>query len=271
MDLINEQFRKAMKVNRSDLIFPTAGKSKKKKNVISPLVINYNPGNPPFKKRIREELVIHHREPEVKKVFPTIDVVTRQTKSIKQRIIRSRYEKKENSLPLPSPPVGNYVLHTNRCKCCERMEDGKTVYSVTKTGRSYKIKRHYTCKHTHLVYLVDCRICGAQYVGQTTKTMAYRHLRHRSEIKSNSDGQGAHFYRHAQEKGIDITQANQFEEIMKYFCLTIVGSVEANKPWSAKRLDELESNLQHRFMTLEKHGGMNLRDENKRKRKEIGL
>ena len=43
------------------------------------------------------------------------------------------------------------------------------------------------------------------------------------------------------------------------------------KPWSAKRLDELESNLQHRFMTLEKHGGMNLRDENKRKRKEIGL
>jgi hypothetical protein len=40
--------------------------------------------------------------------------------------------------------------------------------------------------------------------------------------------------------------------------------VEPNKNNSQKNLDRLEGKLQKKFMTMEYHGGINLRDETKR-------
>ena len=52
----------------------------------------------------------------------------------------------------------------------------------------------------------------------------------------------------------------------KYYQLTIVGSVEPGVPGSRVRLDRLEADIQNRLMTMEKHGGMNFREEIRRKR-----
>ena len=43
-----------------------------------------------------------------------------------------------------------------------------------------------------------------------------------------------------------------------------LASVEPNQPWSRNRLDDMESDLQDRFMCFEKHGGMNKREDRKR-------
>ena len=48
LTLINEQFSRALSVDRADLLFRTPDQKKKKK-VIAPLVITYNPGNPKLK------------------------------------------------------------------------------------------------------------------------------------------------------------------------------------------------------------------------------
>ena len=40
--------------------------------------------------------------------------------------------------------------------------------------------------------------------------------------------------------------------------------MEPAQPWSRSRLDALEANLVDRVMTLEKHGGMNRREEKRR-------
>ena len=53
---------------------------------------------------------------------------------------------------------------------------------------------------------------------------------------------------------------------MKMFKLAIVGSVQPGMPWTQDRLDNLESDLQHRFQCMLKHGGMGKRDETKRRR-----
>ena len=75
---------------------------------------------------------------------------------------------------------------------------------------------------------------------------------------------GAHFNGHAVQMGIDLN--SQMDEIMKYYQLTIVGSVEPGVPGSRVRLDRLEADIQNRLMTMEKHGGMNFREEIRRKR-----
>ena len=61
LSLVNEQFSRALSVNRADLLFRTPDQKKSKK-VIAPLVITFNPGNPRFKSWIREEIEILHED-----------------------------------------------------------------------------------------------------------------------------------------------------------------------------------------------------------------
>ena len=203
-----------------------------------------------------------HKDPEIKKTFPALSVVTRQNKNIGRRIIKTRLGKGEKIDGNNNQPAGNYKLHTTRCMCCSRMENEKTEYKSTKTGRNYKITRHYTCSTTHCIYLVSCGLCQAQYTGQTYRTIRERYYGHRNEVKRCEEGLGAHFNRHAQELSIDVQK--NLDDIMQYFNLTVIASVEPDMPWSRSRLDKLESDMMERLMTMESYGGINLRIERRR-------
>jgi hypothetical protein len=263
--LIMQEFKRALEVDRKDLLFNT--NKKKKRTVFAPLVITFSPANPKFKDWIAEDLPILHEEPRLKKLIPKIDVVTRQAPNIAKKTIRSRHWKtKSNDGPPPLPP-GNYKLHNKNCVTCRRMEDGKVKYKSAKTGREYKISRHYTCENTHIVYLAKCLLCSVDYIGQSTRTMRARHLGHRAEIRSGADGLGKHFLeQHGQ--GFNLKNDELFEEkVMKHFSLTVIASVEPGKPWSQSKLDQLEGQFQKNLMTMDYNGGLNIRDEVKRRRK----
>jgi hypothetical protein len=264
MDLINSQFSKALEVDRLDLLFKTPAQRKKsKKKVVAPLILTFNPGNPPVKSWINEELTNLYQDPKMKKTFPNIDVVYRQNRNIRTRIMRNRYTKrKEDQNQVVHQQAGNFKLHSTRCKLCDRMEDGTTKWRSNKTKREYEIRRHYTCQTTFCVYLATCTLCQAQYIGQTINTMQKRHYGHRSEVKTAADGLGEHFHAHAVDMGLDL--GRQMDDIMQFCSITIIASVEPNQPWSRNRLDDLESDLQDRVMCFEKHGGMNKREDRKR-------
>ena len=110
MILINEQFKKALEVDRLDLLFrsPTLRKKVKKK-VTDPLILTYNPGNPPIRTWINEGLDILHTDPEIKKILPNIDVVFRQDRNIRNSIIKNRYKTKSDNDGLGNfQPPGNF-------------------------------------------------------------------------------------------------------------------------------------------------------------------
>ena len=92
--------------------------------------------------------------------------------------------------------------------------------------------------------------------------MQERHYGHRSEVKRNEEGLGAHFFQHAQDLHVDVN--NNLDNIMQYFNLTVIASVEPNMPWSRDRLDTLESDMMERLMTMDAYGGINLRIERRR-------
>ena len=192
LDLINQQFAKAISVDRSDLIFSTQKKPNKRR-IIAPLIVTQSPANPPFRKWIQEEIHILHKDPEMKKTFPVLSVVTRQNKNISRRIIKTRLGKEESSDQNNHQPAGNFKLHNTRCMCCSRMENEKTEYQSSKTKKKKKIKRHYTCQTTYCVYLVSCDLCQSQYTGQTTRSMRDRHYGHRNKVKRCEEGLGALF------------------------------------------------------------------------------
>ena len=99
------------------------------------------------------------------------------------------------------------------------MEDGKVKYKSAKTGREYKISRHYTCENTHIVYLAKCLLCSVDYIGQSTRTMRARYLGHRAEIRSGADGLGKHFLeQHGQ--GFNLKNDELFEDkVVEHFSL----------------------------------------------------
>ena len=59
------------------------------------------------------------------------------------------------------------------------------------------------------------------------------------------------------------------EKVMQHFELTIIASVEPNKPWTQSRLDNLERRVQKQLIanSYSYNGGINLRDETHRRRR----
>ena len=99
--------------------------------------------------------------------------------------------------------------------------------------------------------------------------MRKRHLGHRSEIRSGADGLGKHFLSHG--LNLNLKDEETFEEnVMKYFELTIIASVEPGKPWTQTNLDRLEAKFQKNMMAMDYNGGICIRDETKRKHRAIG-
>ena len=81
-------------------------------------MITFNPGNPPMKKWIGDEIKILHEDPNLKKIFPKIDVVTRQAENIGQQVIQSRhwkFDRPQNINRPPPPPPGNFKLISKNC------------------------------------------------------------------------------------------------------------------------------------------------------------
>ena len=262
--LIDEQFQKALQINRKDLLFGQ-NPNKKKKRVICPLVITFNTSNPPLAGWINEELKVLHQSPKMKQLVPYVSTVTRQSKNISHIVVRSRHWGRGNVNQMTPqrynpPPPGNFKLHNSKCMVCKRMEDGRKKFSSSKTGRQYTISRHYTCQSKYIVYLITCLLCDnkPQYVGQSIQKMSKRHYGHRNEMKKGNGGMGEHFQKHMKEKNWDVDQMSDYVDV------TVIGSVDSSRLDARKRLDNLETDFQNRLMTMNFHGGMNDRDDRRR-------
>ena len=87
-------------------------------------------------------------------------------------------------------------------------------------------------------------------------SMRIRHRNHRNEIKNNLYGLGAHFFKHAEEMGINMD--TNMEDIMQHFNLCIITS--ANK-CSIEEWEDMEAIMMQTLKTTEEYGGINIRLE----------
>ena len=257
--LINEQFERVLKINRADLLFRDQKTKKKRRPVICPLVTTYNEDNPPFKRWIEEELPGLHQCPEMATLTPYI--------SARHWRGGGGQGDPDGYGPVVHRSPGNFRFHNKNCVTCKRMTDGQSSYTSSKTSRQYTITRHYTCQSRWLVYLVTCTLCPdrKQYIGQTIRSLAERHRNHRTEIRTAADGLGEHFHGHLVDMGFDPrADVKNIEKVVPFLDLAIIASVNPNTPGAQERLNKLEADFQHRLMTMNVHGGMNLRDESRR-------
>ena len=92
------------------------------------------------------------------------------------------------------PPEGCFRCDSTRCRVCDRLTAGATFRS-SNNNRVYRVHGHITCRTTNVVYLVTCRNCHQQYVGQTSRSLADRTNDHLSYIRTHklNTPTGLHF------------------------------------------------------------------------------
>ena len=56
------------------------------------------------------------------------------------------------------------------------------VFHSKTTGKEYKIFCNVNCKTPNVVYLLDCHVCGSQYVGESVQPFNKRMNGHRSDL-----------------------------------------------------------------------------------------
>src|SRR6218665_3786977 len=123
-------------------------------------------------------------------------LITEETFS-KYKIVAA-YTKHKNLAQILSSnlrPITNSIVHfiggalkcnSPRCQTCEHLTVTKH-FSSTYTRRSYIIKDTLNCKNHNVIYLITCRKCNKQYVGETSRQLAQRLSDHRSNIKLRRD------------------------------------------------------------------------------------
>ena len=110
------------------------------------------------------------------KLFPEPPVVAfRRPKSIKDTLVRAAVSR-------PSSTVGQCKpCGDKRCKCCLQLQHAQVFHSKT-TGKEYKIFCDVNSKTLNVVYLLDCHVCGSQYVGESVQPFNKRMNGHRSDL-----------------------------------------------------------------------------------------
>ena len=131
-----------------------------KKNVGVPLVLTYHPRLSSFGKIIRKHLPQLYESPEVKTVFSKSPFVSfRKPCSLKSYLVRAKVYPLERN-------VGCKGCGKKRCEVCRNVEASDSFTSNI-TGHSYKINHHLDCDDKCIIYLLTCKVCGIQYVGET--------------------------------------------------------------------------------------------------------
>ena len=173
--LIEESLVKVRRIDRSTLLDkPTDPQPDWPDHERFFLITTYNPANPNFGDIIAKNWEILNTSDDTSFLSESkIIYGFRRNQNLKDRLCKARVSYNPNgytssegsniSLPLSQ---SQKVCKNNRCRYCPLLNTTGRVRSKS-TGRSYTSLKNITCKSDNQVYLITCKQCESQYVGQT--------------------------------------------------------------------------------------------------------
>ncbi|KAI8516763.1 corticospinal neuron axon guidance through spinal cord [Branchiostoma belcheri] len=158
------------------------------------LVTTYSPHLPPLHTTIKKYWNLLQLSSRTKDIFKDPPLVAyRRNKNIKDMLVRARIPKENRNFLEKFVPSGSFPCGKNRCTNCAYVKKANNFKSH-RTGKCYAIRTHINCQSKNIVYLIQCKKCGVQYVGETKQTLANRLNGHRSAINTKKDTPvSAHF------------------------------------------------------------------------------
>ena len=124
-------------------------------------------------------------------VFPAPPLIAyTRPKTIKDHLIRAKVPS-SNKRPKRIIP-GMHKCGKFSCKICSYVSTGKVI-KATYTNASVQLSKSFDCQTTNVVYIVRCKRCNDQYIGQTKHTLEHRFKQHLGYVATNTQATGIHF------------------------------------------------------------------------------
>ena len=160
-DIVDSELNKASFRSRQGLL---ERKNRRASGV--PFVVTFHPGLNSLSYILKKHLHLLYGDSRVKVIFtPAPFVSYRSGYSVKNHLVRAKVYPLERV-------TGSLKCGKSRCKVCENVEE-TNVFQSTVTKEEYKVNHKFCCDDS-LVYLLTCKICKLQYVGQTVGGFRYR-------------------------------------------------------------------------------------------------
>ena len=199
--LVDTALNRAKNLNRADLLnYNTPSNTWN----ATPFVITYSNAlisHP----SINIHKILHQSWLDLSRILPTLNqinppkIVFKKCKSLTNLLVSTRYPPKSigshrkvinltnNNTTAPT----NTQMHMSepcgkmRCRTCLNIQS-TTTYTSTTYNHTHQLKFSLNCQSSNIIYLIHCKRCSLQYIGETGTKLRERVNNHRSCIKLNT-------------------------------------------------------------------------------------
>jgi hypothetical protein len=153
-----------------------------------PLVITFNPMNPPIMSSILKRWEIAQTSEKGSKTFTEKPILAhRRCPNLRDKLMKAK-------LPLLDPPKNmRHNMISEKTICDHRncpipsVFSKKHTFHSSNTGRSYKKYHIGNCTTKNVISMLTCKTCNQQYIGQTIRQFKIRIGEHLADIKHKRD------------------------------------------------------------------------------------
>ena len=131
------------------------------------MVATYHPLLQNNSRIFHRHLDLLYTDQEVERVFtPGPMASLRSSRKISSYLVRAKLYPVEKR-------IGSLKCRGRRCQVFLNVTETET-FTSTSTNQTYKINHEFNCNESSLIYLLTCKICRKQYVGQTVDIFCSR-------------------------------------------------------------------------------------------------
>ncbi|PIK56435.1 hypothetical protein BSL78_06679 [Apostichopus japonicus] len=180
---VREAIQRVRSLSRSSTLAVKDKKGRDCDNKL-PLVVTFHPNLPPLQKITSNNHNILLTSDRLQRAVPEKPIIAyRRPRNLRDLLVRAAVP------PLTSNPTpiqhGTFKCdRTSRCIVCSHHIVESNSITSHSMQLTHKTKGHITCTTTNVIYLISCRVCGIQYVGETKTTLKKRFYGHRSTVNT---------------------------------------------------------------------------------------
>ena len=212
-------------------------------------ITTHNPMNPPIREIINTNWEVLQKTKTTRNIFESkIIFGLRRNKNLSDHLVRaSTKTNTQHQTYISTHPCNRSSV----CRYCPKTDHSGQTTSKT-TGQKFITMVNTNCQSSNIIYLITCKTCGIQYVGQTKYRLLTRFQGHHFDIKNQN---GTTVYRHFNK--CPSSQPAGFEGL-RISILSFIKSPSNSKDGQFER-DREEKRWIHRLATVVPKG-LNLMD-----------
>ena len=230
---LKKHYSRAKSYTQNELLETTT-----KKTVDTPvLVCQFNPTNPDIKGLVMKNWNIIQNSEDTEKIFKNRPLIGfRKLPNLRNILTSSTISYPPQVITQKGNRPNTTCTRLGKCTYCPRIKKVESIVS-SYTKKTYKCRNlpskvYLTCELSNLIYLITCKKCGLQYVGETKRPFRNRIYEHTRSIALDQELRSTPVSRH-------FTQNNHSVKDMEFSILHWMGNSNTPDSTPSRRSQEL--------------------------------